>query len=568
VHNDLPLRWEFAARVAELADARDLGSRGETLEGSSPSPRTPPSPGMPETDQQVPSHMRRLLFIFLLLRASPLLAAGPVDERAFAGKAAGERASVLVVLRGQADLSAAHGIADPAQRRRFVFEALQAQAEVSQGALRERLERAGVRYRAFYLVNMLELEADRALAEELAAREDVSSVAANRQAAFVSAPVVAEGRAAAAAGVEQNVVKIRAPEVWARGFTGQGLVVGSADTGVTWDHPALKSHYRGWNGTTATASHDYNWHDSIHDARAGNPCGSDSRVPCDDESLRTAHGTATTSLMVGDDGAGNQVGVAPGARFIGCRNMDEGDGTPARYTECFEWFLAPTDPNGQNPRPELGAHVINNSWGCPESEGCTEPDILQAVVENVRAAGVFVAVAASNGGPACATLDVPAYYEASFTVGATSIDDTIAGFSSRGPVTADGSNRLKPDICAPGVALRVAAPPSGYRSDFSGTSGATPMVAGAVALLWSAVPALQGHPVETADLLRRTAVALTSLGEDCGGYPGAAVPNAVFGWGRIDIEAAVEAAASAVVRPHVAASSRHHGTPRALPPRS
>jgi subtilisin family serine protease len=488
-------------------------------------------------------------------------AAGTLDERVFAGKAVGERASVLVVLRAQADLSAAQGIPDPAQRRWFVFEALQAQAEVSQGALRERLERAGVRYRAFYLVNMLELEADRELAEELAAREDVALIAANRAAAFVSAPVVAEERAAAAAGVEQNVVKIRASEVWARGFTGQGLVVGSADTGVTWDHPALKSHYRGWNGTTA--SHEYNWHDSIHNARVGNPCGSDSTIPCDDDS----HGTATTSLMVGDDGAGNQVGVAPGARFIGCRNMDRGDGTPARYTECFEWFLAPTDRNGQNPRPDLGAHVINNSWGCPASEGCTEPDILQAVVENVRAAGVFVAVAASNDGPACATLDVPAYYEASFTVGATTISDTIASFSSRGPVTADGSNRLKPDICAPGVSLRVAAPPAGYTGGFSGTSGATPMVAGAVALLWSAAPALQGHPVETADLLRRTAVPLTSL-QDCGGYAGAAVPNAVFGWGRIDIEAAVEAAASVVVRPHIAAPGRHRPAPPRLLPRT
>ena len=244
------------------------------------------------------------------------------------------------------------------------------------------------------------------------------------------------------------MTKIRAPEIWSRGFTGQGVVVGMADSGVTWDHPALKPHYRGWNGTVA--SHDYNWHDAVHDARSANTCGSDAPAPCDDGN----HGTATASLAIGDDGAGNQIGVAPGARFIACRNMDFGDGTPARYTECFEWFLAPTDHNGQNPRPDLGANVISNSWGCPESEGCTEPDILQAVIENVRAAGLFVAVAASNGGPACATLDVPSYYEAAFAVGATNMNDRIAELLEPGP---GHDRRLEPSQAGPLRAGRGAA---------------------------------------------------------------------------------------------------------------
>ncbi|MGH9400332.1 MAG: S8 family serine peptidase, partial [Thermoanaerobaculia bacterium] len=429
--------------------------------------------------------------------------------------------------------------------------------------------RAGVRYRPFYLVNMVEVEADRSLAEELAGRPDVSALAANLPASLSRAPGVwLEGSGTRApAAVESNVAKIRAPEVWSRGFTGQGIVVGDADTGVVWDHPALKAHYRGWNGSAV--SHDYNWHDAIHNAGFGNPCGSDAPAPCDDN----GHGTATTSLIVGDDGAGNQIGVAPGAQFIACRNMDRGDGTPARYTECFQFFLAPTDHNGLNPRPDLGANIINNSWGCPESEGCTDPNVLKAVVENVRAAGILVAVAASNSGPGCATLDVPAYYEASFTVGATTLSDDIADFSSRGPVTADGSNRLKPDLCAPGVGLRVAAPPAAYRGGFSGTSGATPMVSGAVALLWSARPQLTGRPIETAQLLRASAVQLTST-QDCGGYPGAAVPNAVFGWGRIDIEAAVEGVTHPPIvpagptRPAPASVNRCRPPPPRVPPRS
>ncbi len=74
--------------------------------------------------------------------------------------------------------------------------------------------------------------------------------------------------------------------------------------------------------------------------------------------------------MVGDDDLGNQVGMAPGARWIGCRNMNVGVGTPETYTKCFQWFLAPTDLNDLNPRPDLAPDVINNSWSCPTSEGC------------------------------------------------------------------------------------------------------------------------------------------------------------------------------------------------------
>jgi serine protease AprX len=333
-----------------------------------------------------------------------------------------------------------------------------------------------------------------------------------------------------------------------------------ADTGVTWDHPALKNHYRGFDGTMV--SHDYNWHDAVHNATALNPCGSDAPAPCDDDS----HGTATASLAVGDDGAGNQIGMAPGARFIGCRNMDQGAGTPARYTECFQFFLAPTDHAGANARPDLAAHVINNSWGCPVSEGCTDPNVLKSVIENVAAAGIVVVVSAGNAGSACSTIsEPPAFYDASFSIGATSNSDAIASFSSRGPVTADGSNRLKPDLCAPGVNVRVASPPAAYRSNFSGTSGSAPHVTGAVALLWSAAPQLIGHVSATVDLLKRTAAPLTSV-QDCGGFPGSVVPNPVFGFGRLSVALAVDAAAPPA-RPKALLSPRRRA-PRALPPRN
>ena len=481
--------------------------------------------------------LKTLLLVSLLgALARPSLGAdASVLERIFAGKAPGETASLLVVLRDQADLSGAATL-PPRDRRRFVYDALRATADASQAGLRRRLEQAGSRFQSFYLVNMIEAETDRALAHELAVRDDVALVAANRPARFAGPrPPEAEITPMSESAVEASLELVNAPSVWSLGFTGQGVVVGIADSGIDWEHPALKSRYRGFDGTSA--SHSYNWHDSIHDAASGNRCGSDSVAPCDDDS----HGTHVTGTSIGTDGGENQIGMAPGARWIGCRNMDQGNGTPARYTECFQFFLAPTDSAGANPRPELGADVTSNSWGCPPSEGCTDPDVLRAVVENTRAAGIFVAVAAGNTGSACSTIDtVPGFYDASFSVGATTLIDTIAGFSSRGPVTVDGSNRIKPDVVAPGVSIRSSVPGGTY-SRFSGTSMATPHVAGAVALLWSAAPSLANRVPETEALLRQTAVRLSS-DQECGGVSGSAVPNPVSGWGRIDIAAAVAAA--------------------------
>ena len=496
--------------------------------------------------------MTRLKILALVLALALCARPGAADSNAldsiFAGRTPGETASFFLVLRSQSDLSGAEAITSAPERRRFVFEALRSTAEASQAELRRELSEAGVRFRPFFLVNMIEVEADRGVAEKLSARAEVAFVAANRP-SRLSRPEVQEPdpRPLSASLVEASLDVVRAPEVWGEGFTGQGIVVGIADTGIAWEHPALKGRYRGFDG--ATASHAYNWRDAIHaPIPAGNPCGADSPFPCDDHS----HGTHVTGTAVGTDGGVNQIGVAPGAQWIGCRNMDRNEGTPARYTECFEFLLAPTDANGANPRPEIGADITSNSWGCPASEGCTDPNILRAVIENTRAAGIFVAVAAGNGGSAgCSTISIaPEFYEASFSVGATTRADTIAGFSSRGPVTVDGSNRLKPDVVAPGVSIRSSVPPAAY-SPFSGTSMATPHVAGAVALLWSAVPSLTGRVPETEEILRSTAVRLTSE-EVCGGISGSAIPNPVFGWGRIDVAAAVAAARLGVTPPEPA----------------
>ncbi len=484
-----------------------------------------------------------LLLVAGLQFAGGAASVSKVNARLFAGKAEGERASFLVVLRERADLSGASTIPDRLARRRFVYETLRAHAEATQAPLRQQLARAGVPFRPHFLVNMIEVEGDRTLAQDLAASADVSMIEPNLPSRLELPKISGEALRIAAVDIEPNIQKVRAPELWDRSFTGQEIVVGIADSGFQWDHPSLKNQYRGWDGSAV--SHDYNWHDAVHDPESGNPCGSDSPVPCDDGN----HGTATSGIAVGDDGAGNRIGVAPGARLIGCRNMDRGSGTPARYTECFEWLLAPTDSKGAHPRPDLGADVINNSWYCGPGEGCeSNPDILRTPVENLRAAGVAVVVAAGNGGFACGNVAyAPAIYDASITIGATDNEDRYSGFSSPGPVRVDGSFRMKPDLCAPGVFVRTAATGSSYQSDFSGTSASAPHVAGAIALLWSAIPALRGDVDETELVLEAGAVPLTSplleiayptpeeLDRFCGGYSGLVVPNPIFGWGRLDV---------------------------------
>ena len=317
-------------------------------------------------------------------------------------------------------------------------------------------------------------------------------------------------------------------------------MIGGQDTGYDWNHPALINQYRGWNGQSPV--HDYNWHDAIHEnnpnTSVGNPCGFNSPVPCDDSS----HGTHTMGIMVGDDGSGNQVGVAPGARWIGCRNMEQQVGTPATYIECYQWFIAPTDLNDENPRPDQAPDVINNSWYCPPAEGCTDPDILKQVVEAVKAAGILTVHSAGNNGPACSTVNsAAAIYDASFAVGNTDINDDINGTSSRGPVSVDGSNRIKPDISAPGTNIRSSVPSDDGLNRYSyltGTSMAAPHVAGAVALLLSARPNFRGQVDAIEDRLRDTALPLTTS-QQCGEIPGSQVPNNTYGWGRVDAWSAI-----------------------------
>ena len=488
--------------------------------------------------------MRRWVLPVLVLFAtlgSTFAPTARIDPRVLADTADGNPARFLVVLRSQTNTRAlAAAEPDRAARGRVVFDALRRAANATQPTVRAQLDALGAKYRAFYIVNALAVEGDRAVVDALAARPDVLAIESDR--AFRVNLESAQG-VAAPNGIEWNVSKINAPALWSLGYTGQSMVYANADTGVQWDHPALKSHYRGWSGVSA--DHNFNWWDAIHSDLSGNgtnPCGYNIAAPCDDSILSTfyGHGTHTMGTGIGDDGAGNQIGVAPGAQWIACRNMEQGWGSPSTYIECMEFFLAPWDLNKLNANPDKRPHAVGNSYGCPSSEGCSANSLL-AAMDNLRAAGVFMAVSAGNSGSdsalGCATVsDPPAIYDSAITVGATTSADNIASFSGRGPVTADGSNRRKPDLVAPGVSVRSSIPFAGYGS-MSGTSMASPHVAGAAALLWSAFPALVRNVDLTESVLANTAVPLVTS-QMCGNEAAYQYPNNVYGAGRLDVLAA------------------------------
>jgi subtilisin family serine protease len=191
----------------------------------------------------------------------------------------------------------------------------------------------------------------------------------------------------------------------------------------------------------------------------------------------------------------------------------------------------------------MAPHVINNSWSCPEKEGCNPDnfDLLNEAVYNLRQAGIVVVSSAGNDGSGCGTIITPpAIFDESFVVGAIGSDDTIAGFSSRGPVMVDSSSRTKPDVVAPGIWINSSIPGSTYGVK-SGTSMAGPHVTGLVALLISAVPELAGQ-VSTIEHIIESSARVMTTNQDCGDITGQTIPNNTYGYGIVNALEAVRLA--------------------------
>lgn len=365
--------------------------------------------------------------------------------------------------------------------------------------------------KSFFIVNGVAVTATKDVAETIASFPEVELILPNEKIKLpeTETKLLTESDDL----IEWNVDRVGAPNVWKEGINGSGVVVATIDSGVDWKHPALKSKYRGYHPADGTVDHRYSWYDAT----------ANQSEPYDD----IGHGTHVTGTMVGSENDGsNQIGVAPGAKWIAVKAFSETGGSDANLLRAAEWILAPTDKDG-NMRVDMAPDIVNNSWAGNPGLDEWYRDVVKAWI----AAGIFPVFSAGNtdlfnpGGDG--SIPDPANYPESFATGAIDKDNQVAGFSLRGPSPYED---IKPDIAAPGVEIRSAIPGGDYGKK-NGTSMASPAVAGAIALLtqFDSGKSIQ----EMKELMKNTA---TKLIDD--EYKES--PNNGYGHGLINIYNAVE----------------------------
>lgn len=396
------------------------------------------------------------------------------------------------------------------ERVKLVTDNLQKHAGENQKAITSAisaLEKKGMasNVESLWIINGLTLTVDKDGLEELKSQQDVDRITLDR---VIEAPeIMTEGTKPRLP--EWGLEKIKATNVWGEyGLKGEGIVIGIMDSGVDGTHEALSHNYRGRGG-----NHQYSWIDVS---------GQNYSTPQDGY----GHGTHVAGTAVGG-GDGEPIGVAPEAEWIAAKIFtDGGSATISGIHRAFEWFMA---PGGD---PSKAPHIVNNSWGNPNTFNKEFYEDVQAWV----AAGIFPLFAAGNEGPGAQTVGSPGSFPESFTIGATDRNDQVASFSSRGPVywideAGNQQRLLKPNVTAPGHQVYSAWPKvrgQGKYNTISGTSMATPHVAGAIALLLQANPNLTIQDIK--DLLADTARQEQHMGT---------LPNDLYGEGIINIYQAV-----------------------------
>ncbi|MFO7713879.1 S8 family serine peptidase [Desulfosarcina sp.] len=419
-----------------------------------------------------------------------------------------DKVAVIIEMADQVKLPEV-ALGNLAANRPQLLRLLQSKAAASQKVLKDRLQAVGAdRIIPFWVFNGISARVPADRIETIAALPEIRQIRMERVFRLQVTDGVVSGIP------EWNINAIRAPELWAMGFTGQGVVVANMDSGVDINHPDLFDRWRGGANS---------WFDAFDPA---------TMLPRDGD----GHGTATMSLMVGGDAGGTVIGVAPGARWIAARVFDDqGDATTTTIHQGFQWLL---DPDGDPDTPDA-PDVVNNSWSIERVDQCDtefEPD-----VRALKAVGIAVVFSAGNYGPDMATSVSPANYPDSFAVGAVDDATQIARFSSRGPTACPEEEAgprcgpgapcpqadVFPHVVAPGTSngplffgVKTAYPFGAYLYR-EGTSFAAPHAAGAMALLMEAFPGITVAELEAA--VQRGAVDLGDNG-----------PDDVYGHGMLD----------------------------------
>lgn len=447
---------------------------------------------------------------------------------------------IVVLMKAQYDRQQLCHQADyfptKALRRDYVVNELKAFAEASQYDLKRMLaemEQHGMvsSARSLWSANVLYFSATKQAILDLSERTDIECIGLNRQCPCIPFNGSAT-EAPASREITPNLTQVNADQVWALGYTGQGVVVGVVDSGVNYNHQDLADHL--WDGGEAFPHHGY---DIVND----------DDDPMDDK----GHGTHVAGIVCGDGTSGSQTGVAPGATLMCVKTTAaDGFGGAVNIAGGMEWAV------------EHGCDLINLSQGMAGAE-VADKEIFRRTCEAILDAGIVALVCAGNEGlsilqmayPIPNNVRVPASCPPPYldpdqmsnpgglscvvAVGAVDYNDAAADFTSQGPVTWQdtefgdyaynpGIGLIRPDMCAPGVNIKSLdyQNTSGY-TFYDGTSQATPCVAGIVALMLSKNPELT--PAQICQILEETSVRLTPTKSN------------VTGVGRVDALAAVNA---------------------------
>ena len=427
--------------------------------------------------------------------AGPAAAAPtPALSERLAAAAPADRIDVIATLSRQVDGE------DYAGRPRALLRALQRTADATQDAVTDDIDGP---VHPFWLINAVAFSGTPDEVRAVAADPAVESVDLDAAVVLTDAGHIDSTPFPGSGSGDWGVPAIRAPAAWsAFGVRGAGVRVGTIDTGVNASNPDLAGKVVAWRDFVGS-----------------------SPTPVDDN----GHGTHTAGTIAGGSAGGGPIGVAPESRLIVAKAMGaNGVGAGSALLAAAEWM---TDPDG-DPATADQPGIVSNSWSASSANDTWFRPMIRRWLE----LGIVPVFAAGNTGPGAGSIGSPAGYPEAIAVGAIDTDDSVPGFSSRGPIVWQNPDGLgpeagtllaKPDLVAPGVGI-VSSVGSGYLT-YSGTSMAAPHVAGVAALVRQANPGLP--PAAVADILRSSAVDL-----------GAAGPDPATGMGRVDAVRAVEAA--------------------------
>ena len=463
----------------------------------------------------------------------------PTLRDAMRNAQAGKMLPVVILMAEQAPdwrMAELRAIANKSVRRAAVIDLLKSTARRTQADLLGVLEaaqtagRVGASVRPLWLSNVIVADMTPAAIEQIAARDDIASLHLESMLGdevFPVEPSDGEIDVDQAAGdstdgpvIECGVALMGAPRVWDElGITGSGSVVCVIDTGCCITHRDLVNQIWVNAGEIPGNGIDDDNNGYVADINGWNFWERNNNL-----ADTSGHGTHVSGTVAGDGTSGQQTGMAPDAKLMTCRYFVSFAGESTIW-ESMQYAV------------DNGADIITVSSGWPHSVN-PQRAIWRAECENAMAAGLAVLYAAGNEGACCRPFDAvrtPGDVPDVITVGAVNCADFIASFSSRGPVTWQNVSpyndwpyppgKLKPTISAPGVDTLSTSVCSGYRR-LSGTSMATPHVAGAVALMLEANPNLDHFQIK--QILKDTAVDL--------GEPG---PDNSYGAGRVDAYEAV-----------------------------